>query len=498
MSKFDNISKIKENFVANLTGTTSYFNKAKTALINFDDFMQNNPKLVIGLSTASIIAIGALGYDTFKHEFEDKVSLNMYQPVADVKLRNTQITDEFLRVPAESSKIKNINYTEKMYNLNNATSEVIKLSAPDQSYVFKNPLWTNNIITVYNKPDGNSHYKPEPLTNTAVDISNHVIHMDYNQINKIGKQLGVTEDNQYLFDTYALYHEAAHASYSQSVAYAGKLNNVIDNELKSDISSLILIGNERKADFDYLIDKIIEFRMSELSTNGNMEGYYHNGAYGLIELKKAVNINPVILNMAPENISQFSDMFVKELKSVNLSEHHVNNLKEMKIPSSEDIKRDIANDKNSKMYSSIYFHQILEGQRNNQYNVTELPSLKEAFNDPNDIKKISEAIENRLKTNLRQETLTSIVFQNSNNNPSETIKKLTDMVNSKPALKSDFINAIANGNLIYIEELKVNIEPVKKIEEEMKQDNLRKLEQKNENKRKVELQKPTMNNNLPS
>lgn len=110
MSKFDNISKTKkENFVANLTGITSYFNKAKTALINFDDFMQNNPKS-IGLSTASIIAIGALGYDTFKHEFEDKVSLNMYQPVADVKLRNTQITDEFLRVPAESSKIKNINY----------------------------------------------------------------------------------------------------------------------------------------------------------------------------------------------------------------------------------------------------------------------------------------------------------------------------------------------------------------------------------------------------
>lgn len=497
MSKFNIIKKLKDNFQENLNDFKNMFKESKSALINFDNYMSNSPKLVIGLSTAGIIAVGALGYDTFKHEFEDKVSLDMYQPsVADVKLRTNQMTSEFLRVPAESATIKNIKYSDETYSLNNATGEFIKLSQPDSPHIYKNPFWTNNIITVYNQPNEESHYQPENLNNAAIDISNHIIYMDYNQINNIGRQLGVTEENQYLLDSYALYHEAAHASYSQSIPYSGQLTNSIENELKSDISALVMIGHERKADFDYLIDKVIQFRISNLSAYGDMEGYSHNATYGLIELKKAVNTNPIILDMAPENISQFSDMFVKELKSVNLSQHHEKSLKDIYFKSSQDIRKEINDNKNASMYSSIYFHQVLDGQEPNKYNRIKLPSLKDAFTNQKDLQIISEAIEDKLKNDLRQESLTSVILQNSKS-PTEAIQKLTDMATTKPALKNDFITAIARGNLIYIDELKVNIEPVKKIEEEVKKENLRKLEQQNENnlKRKVQLQKPSMNNN---
>lgn len=499
MSKFNIINKLKDNFQENLNGFKNMFKESKSALRDFDEYMSNSPKLVLGIAATSIMAVGALAYDTFKYEFEKKVELDMYKSVADVKFRTNQITDDFLRVPVEAATIRNIKYSENAYALNNATNEVIKLSQPDQPHIFKNPFWANNIISVYNRPNADSKYHPEPLRNTAVDRSNHIIDMDYNQTQIIAKKMKVPEDNQYLVDTYVLFHEAAHASYSQSIPYAGKTTNSIDNELKSDISSLTLIGHNRKEDFDYLIDKVIKLRIESVSPNGNMEGYSHNTGYGLIELKKAIQKNPLILDIEPENISQFSDMFVKELKSINLSTHHENSLKEMKYPTPKEVEHDIYYENKNSMYSSIIYHQIYEGMENNKYNRLKLPPLSESYATSDQIEKASVDISNRLKTHLRYDTLTSIVLENSKN-ADEAIKKLKDMVDTKPALKNDFITAIAKGNLIYMDELKVNIEPVKKVEEEAQKEKIRQLEQKNENalKRKVELQKPTMNNNAPT
>lgn len=499
MSKFDNINEIKENFEDNLNQSEGYFSRAKKAFANFDEFMQN-PKIALGLWAAIVAASGTLGYDVYKNEFEKKVDLDMYKSsIADVRVRTTQMTDDFLRVPLEAATIRNIKYSDNIYELNNASNEFIKLSEPNKPHIYKNPFWPNNIISIYNKPNDASKYHPEHLPNTAIDRSNHIIDMDYNQTKSIAKQMKVPEDNQYLVDSYILFHEAAHASYSQSIPYAGKITNNMENELKSDISALILIGRERKEDFDYLIDKVIDWRMHNLSFFGGQD-FGHNTAYGLMELKKAVNMNITVLDMAPENISQFSDMFVKELNSVNLSQHHVNSLKDLKIPTSSEIKFEINNDIRKDMYSSIYFYQVLEGQENNKYNRMPLPSLKDAFKNPDDIQKISNAIADRLNTNLKQDTLTNIVLQNSKADAVEATKKLTDMVNSKPALKSDFIRAIAKGNLIYMDQLQVNIEPVKKVEEEVKKAKLKQLEQNNQNelKRKVQLQKPTMNNKNPT
>ena len=70
MSNFDNISKIKENFVENLNENNSYFNKAKSALINFDNFMQNSPKIVTSLSAACIVAIASVGYNIYEDNYE--------------------------------------------------------------------------------------------------------------------------------------------------------------------------------------------------------------------------------------------------------------------------------------------------------------------------------------------------------------------------------------------------------------------------------------------
>lgn len=499
MSNFDNITKIKENFVENLNENKSYFNKAKSALTNFDNFMQNSPKIVASLAAACIVATTSLGYNIY--EDTRTVSLDMYNTnqVAQVKNRTDAITTEFLKTQPQISQIKNKNYNDDTYEFNNGSHDYIKDVPADKGTVFKNPFWPNNIVTVYNKPNEASKYHPERLNNHPIDKSNHVIDMDYNQIRERGILMGVSFDKQYLTESLVFYHEAAHASYSQSIPYSGATTNRIDNELKSDISALIYIGHQKKEDFDYLIDKAVAFRILTLSEDGNMSGFSHNTAYGLMELKKAIQKNPMILDIAPENISQFSDMFVKELKSVNLSSHHENSLKEMKYPTSEEVHADINANKKSNMYKSILYYQINEGVSNNKYNSSLLPSVKDSFTDPKDIQKISETISSTLKTNLRYDTVTSIILQNSDN-PYDAITKMSDMVNNKPAIKNDFITAIAKGNLIYMDELKVNIEPVKKVEEESQKEKIKQLEQKNENelKRKVELQKPTMNNNAPT
>lgn len=502
MSKFDNINEIKENFEENLKQSNGYFSRAKKAFANFDEFMQN-PKIALGLWAAVVTASGTLGYEIYQDNQKmslnnQNVSLNVYDTKRFTTSENRveEMTNSFLNIHTDLSKIKNQQYDEKTLNFNKATHGFMKAYSENDGHVFKNPFWQNNIVTVYNRPNKKSKYHPESLPNTTIDTSNHVIEMDYIEIKKIGEKMQVPETAQYLVDSYVFYHEAAHASYSQSIPYSGMTTNAIDNELKSDISSLMLIGHNNKEDFDYLIDKVIKYRIEGVSPRGDMEGYSHNTGYGLIELKKAVQKNPMILDMQPENISQFSDMFVKELKSINLTTHHENSLKDMTYPTPKEIEHDIYYNNKNSMYSSIIYHQIYEGFSNNYYNRAKLLPLSDAYATSDDIEKASVSISNRLKTNLRYDSLTSMVIENSKN-PDEVVKKLKAMVDEKPALKNDFITAIAKGNLIYIDELKVNIEPVKQVEESVRIDRLKLLEQQNENnlKRKVNLQKPNMNNN---
>lgn len=498
MSKFNITNKIKDNFEENLEDFKKFFKESKSALNNFDNYMSSSPKMIIGLSTASLIAIGSLGYDTFKPKVDHEISLDLYNPnVTDVKLRGAQLTDEFLRIPAKSAAIRNRKYNDDVDELENNSSEMIKNSTADQPHVFKNPFWANNIITVFNKPNSNSQYYQEPFVpNKTLDISHHVIDMDYNQIKKIGEIMGIGQDKQYLVDSYSLYHEAAHASYAQSIPYAGMTTNRMDNELMSDISSLVYMGNQNKKDFNYLIDKVIDYRMNGLTKDGERASFMHNPVYGLIELKKAVQKDPSLLDMKPENIAQFSDMFVKELKSVNLSQHHEKSLKDFHYPSVKTIANDITQNNKEDFYKTVTFYHLYNGGEQNEYNRVELPKVNEWFK-PESIKMLSEDIAKTLQTHLRYDTLATTMLDNSNNDPKLAVKRLTEMVDNKPALKDDFIQAIKKGNLFYMEELKVNIEPVKKIEEEVKKENLRKLEQQNENnlKRKVQLQKPSMNNN---
>lgn len=495
MSNFDIIHRIKEGFSENLNNMDGYFKKTKEALNNFNDFLENNKKLVIGIASASLLSTAALVYDTYQST--RTVSLDMYSTskVAQVKNRTEAITTEFLKATSELSQIKNKKYNKDEHEFNNETHNYIKGQQSDKGTVFKNPFWPDNIITLYNKANEKSKYHPEGLRNSPIDTSQHIIDMDYVETKKMAKGMNVDKDKQYLVDNFVFYHEAAHASYSQSIPYAGSTTNRIDNELMSDISSLIYMGHERKADFDYMIDKVIKYRIEEVATSG----FSHNSVYGLIELKKAIQKNMLILDIEPENISQFSDMFVKELKSVNLSVHHKNSLKDMKYPTSEEVLKDVYAGRESDMYSSILYHQIKEGGENDIYNRSNLPSVKESFENLKQREKASKDISNRLKNHLGHDTLTSIVLKNSNNTD-EALNKITDMVNSKPALKNDFITAIAKGNLIYKDELKFNISSIKEIEEAVKKENSKVLEQNNEisNKRKIELQKPTMNNNKTS
>lgn len=495
MSKFDILNKIKDDFAENFNSIGGYFKKTKEALNNFDDFLEDNKKFVLGLAGTSLLATAALVYDTYQST--RTVSLDMYSTskVAQVKNRTDAMTTEFLKVPSELSQIKNKKYNQDDYEFNNDTHDYIKAQSSDNGTIFKNPFWPNNIVTVYNKPNEISKYHPEVLKNSPIDTSQHVIDMDYIEINKMAKEMNVDEDRKYLVENYVLYHESAHASYSQSMPYAGRTTTSIDNELMSDITSLIYIGNKSKANFDYMIDKVIKHRIEEVSKSG----FSHNSVYGLVELKKAVQKNPLILDIKPENISQFSDMFVKELKSVNLSVYHESSLKDFKFPTREDILKDVYAGRDSDMYSSILYHQIKEGGENNMYNRSRLPTVKESFENLKQREIASQDILNRLKNHLAYDTLTSMVLKNSNSTD-DALNKITDMVNSKPALKNDFIRAIAQGNLIYMDELKVNIEPVKKVEEESQKEKIKQIEQKNENelKRKVELQKPTMNNNAPT
>lgn len=497
MSKFDIINKTKEEFSENLN---KHFKKTKIALSNFDEFMSDNPKFVAGLASATIVVTSALGYDVYQSN--QSVSLEMYNTsqVAQVKNRSDAMTEEFLRVPFDAAKISNIDLKTTQLDFTHDTHRLIKELPEKEGIAFKNPFWPTNILTVYNKPNESSQYHHDILKNTIIDKSDHNLDMDYNQTKRIGQSMGVTPDKQHLVDSYTFYHEAAHASYAQSIPYAGTTTNRIDNELMSDISSLVYIGHQNKKDFDYMIDKVINYRMENLANGNPMTSFQHSTVYGLIELKKAVQKDNSILDIQPENIAQFSDMFVKELKGVNLTQHHGKSLEGFKYPSVNTIAKDITQNNKEDFYKSVTFYHLYQGGENNEYNRIILPKTNEWFNEPDSIKMLSEDISKTLQTNLRYDTLATTVLDNSDNDPKKAVKKLSDMVDNKPALKDDFIQAIAKGNLIYMDGLKINTTQVKELEETVKKEQLKLLEQKIENtqKRKVELQKPTMNNNKTS
>lgn len=497
MSKFDKINETKEEFSSNLN---SYFKKTKTALLDFDEFITNNPKSIVGLASAAIVATSALGYDIYHSNQPVKLDMYDISKVAQVKNRSEVMTEEFLRVPLDAANIKNKDLKSIQLEFTNDAHKLIKKLPENESVTFKNPFWPTNILTVYNKPNQSSQYHHDILENTRVDRSENKLDMDYEQTQKIGQSMGVPPDKQNLVDDYTFYHEAAHASYVQSIPYAGTTTNRIDNELMSDISSLVYMGHQNKRHFDYMIDKAIDYRMNGLANGNPMNNFQHSTVYGLVELKKAVQKDPSILDMQPENIAQFSDMFVKELKGVNLSQHHRKSLDGFNYPSVNSIAKDITQNNKQGFYQAVTFYHLYNGGENNQYNRAELPKVNEWFNKPESVKLLSEDISKTLQTNLRYDTLATAVLDNSGNDPKKAVKKMTAMVDDNPALKDDFIQAIAKGNLIYIDDLKVNIEPVKKVEEEVQKEKIRQLEQKNENalKRKVELQKPTMNNNAPT
>lgn len=497
MSKFDIINKTKEEFAENLN---KYFKRTKASLSDFDEFMNNNQKFVAGLASATIVVTSALGYDIYNSN--QPVSLEMYNSskVAQVKNRSDAMTEEFLRLPLDAAKISNIDLKTTQFDFTHETHRLIKELPENEGITFKNPFWPTNIITVFNKPNESSQYHHDIFKNTMIDKSDHKLDMDYDQTKRIGQIMGVSSDKQYLVDSYSFYHEAAHASYTQSIPYAGTTTNRIDNELMSDISSLVYIGHQNKKDFDYMIDKIIDYRMDNLANGNPMTNFQHNTVYGLIELKKAVQKDSNLLDMQPENIAQFSDMFVKELKGINLTQHHGKSLDGFDYPSVNSIAKDITQNNKQSFYQAVTFYQLYDGGENNEYNRVELPKVNEWFNKPESVKLLSEDIAKTLQTNLRYDTLATTVLDNTDNDPKKAVKKMTDMVNNKPALKDDFIQAITKGNLIYMDGLKINTAQVKELEETVKKEQLRLLEQKIESthKRKVEIQKPTMNNNKNS
>lgn len=257
---------------------------------------------------------------------------------------------------------------------------------------------------------------------------------------------------------YVIYHEAAHASVRQSP----ELQNTqyedaskLDREMHSDLSAFTLIAVQDKNldNFNYGIDTMIKSSLA--STQDDNE---HNTTYGLIELKKAFNENPELVNMKVEDISEFAHMINNKLKNMDFK--NTNEIKTF-IENVEVNKESLL--ENVKEGKNIFVINYFAGKIYNKgesYNIQKMYTINE-----NRVSNILENVAQQLSGKMGYEDFSTIIYKNQGEKIGEinslekfqektenTIKELSQHIDKSSALDSKFLSVI---------KAKINIDDVK-------------------------------------
>lgn len=232
-------------------------------------------------------------------------NINMYNTVS-----NTQfINKDFVKLDDT--------VLEKIMNIKEG--EVIKV---------ENPFWKNGAFEVhagtgYNNQEAHDngvvHHVTQDNALLRIDSTKNVISINPEYFNNFADRFaGVkTPQERLSLFKFVFYHEAAHASVRQSLELNyDKDSQTLDGELHSDLSAFTLMAVQDKNlnNFNYAIDTMIKGNLINTETENT-----HNTSYALIELKKAFNENPELMQMKTEDISEFAYILTNKFKSADFS-----------------------------------------------------------------------------------------------------------------------------------------------------------------------------------
>lgn len=466
MSKFREISEIKEQF-QNKLETSNQFNISKGVLSHFSDFINEHKSTLYALIGASVMnfAINSLQpvmaapvpteiSQSYKSDYSE---LNLSQQVAEFN-KNIDLGNNVQQLKA---------FSTKGVDLDSETIVNITQLKEGESLDVKNPFWENTVLEVKNttgstfglKNDqtgsfldfidaGLEHQVTPDNAHVLVDTSSHRLSLDFNELNRFLDRFAQATDPVYRMDItkFMIYHEAAHASARQSYNINPESAREIEisgSELHSDIAALTLIGVQTKSldRFNAVVDIMIKCRLLT-----SLEDSNHNTTYGLIELKKAINENPELLNMKQSVVSEFAYTVTKKMIDKNFdNDPEVIKFKSGLSTDKDDILNDMVEGNKTtaiNYYAGKTLNRGLEGVKMDEY---------KANNPERRLKSLSYRIAEGLKNHADYMDVTSITYMNKSENKitkdaddfnqysSATISKLTYNVNTNPILDAQTI-----------------------------------------------------------
>lgn len=391
-------------------------------------------------------------------------------------------TINFMQDVDLSHQIKNIKHAnDNVQEIDEAGIASIMSLKADEMIVFKNPFWENNTMEVYGaRPEHNSHYQPEILNNahqSTISNSLYLLDTSANEIRMAKDFITGKETEQELIDLYrfVIYHEATHASLKQSINYdpvSTQLNRDVDREAHSDVAALTMIGVETGSlsHFNKMVDKIIKMRVNELAY-----GYdSHNTVYVLVELKKAINDNPKLLEMNKRDVIEFSSMITNHISNTAIIPNGKTYAIDLRA-NKDDIKKNILEGGYSRLLSSIV----------SDIEKKPFSSMQDYTDENKKLDPMVEKISNSIASGFRYNQIVSAAYEQTyeqfkqdktkrENRRSRTmndfveklISNIEQEVQNRPIITKEVLAGVSNK--VFIDEVNYDYSKVLKIKESLK------------------------------
>lgn len=504
MNNFKKIEAIKNNFQDSLASRPNFYG-TKNILSNYSEFINRHKYTLYGLVGSSVIALAINSVQYFmENKAPTKVTQSYNSDYSQIDLSKQVV--EFNKNIDMGNKVHQLKaFHTSGVDLNTESIQTILQLKVNHSIQIKNPFWEKSILEVKNttgatsgvdnKRDGSYidfvepgfHYQVNhENANMLVDTSTYRISLDFDEINAFLNENAKKNDHNFRMDItkFVVYHEAAHAATRQSYninPITTKKFDISGGELHSDLAALTLIGVETKSleRFNAVTDLIILMRVKTSLYHSD-----HNTTYGLVELKKAINENPELLNMKKEVVSEFAYAITDKMINKNFdSDPEIIAFKGNLMANKDTILHEMKSGKNTKTinyYAGKVLNKGIEGFKIDEY---------KAKNPERILVSVAGKIEKDLMKPSNYVDVASIAYLNQSQSTktknvkdfrkyaASTISKLTYNANTNPIIDSKMIAMFKTK--INTDELQYDYSKIIEIAKELKEsDHKNELSQK--------------------
>lgn len=460
MSSLKELDFIKNEFNKNINSIDdNNFKHTKGLLTNFGDYIEENKTFLYGLAGITLFgAVNKSAVEVFNYLKEDSSYTQQIEQINNNGIDIYNKIKEFNKASNYNHSTINVNYKKDLQEIN--FNEIEKLyETTDKVVEYKNPFWKNNTFKLVIDNESFPHFLGEIKPNERIDrVDNesmllmdrgeNTITLDIKDIEYMAKEGGVS--NLPLFKKFVLYHEAAHGSKDQ-LYHNGKTMDLIDREINSDLSALMMIGVETKdlQVFNEATQDLINFRSGAVKHSD----YTHNTVYSIMELKNAINNNPNLLNLKKDDIVEFSNQFQDQIKQHDFSNKIKNTLDSSGIDyTKEGILKNIKEGNNISVLDVVAKEFLWNNKR--------IADVKDEFSEER-LDRLARRLENDMFRNPNQAKLSEMVYYSKGMDKNEMIKNLELAIKEDSAINPEFIKMI--DSKIKIDELDMDFKSLQQV-----------------------------------